>query len=534
MKESFRFRDATEPFPCFSTEEFTTNQQEATKMSTLLYILCGIIAYILYNHFVRELREIDPGLLKIQTSVSETRQLCESSVYRSIDVPHGVSVTRGLSLQSGYKIRDGCLKDIWYLGLTNRKHDLHQKKIVLGEKSYDIGEVNAIIHAVATRLREISDASTIAIFGDLMENPELLFVVWSCFFISDKKLVFYNNKDEFGFKHENPIPTIVSADSCVDFIPNGLFENVVNIALPSTTKGCSNAFTDVIAIPDVVENSLVYNYDPDVDFAHVKNQLYSEIINGNEVKYYQLNFVSAVASKLMSIPSSQSWGDNDSLLISYSNQKFTNNNIIFGTCCGILSTIDSIKLIGPKNLSNLSSLAKYSPTILCTDSHLLKRICSNNRKTFWQSFKLQRSEYFNSLGYFNSFGKIEKRLNLKVAYICQLTPASSSFICNFCKSVLGCRIVREVYTTFSIGPILKTNLYDYRIIQNNSMPLLGVPANSVELKTINSTENAKNGKLYVRGMSVGKGEGLETTGEFWIYTGIVGAFGKDCCFYGNL
>ena len=490
-------------------------------LSTVILALILAALVFLYNHLARELKEIDPLLLNNQTSISETRKSCESAIYRSVDVPHGVSVTRGLNLRSGYKIRDGCLKDVWYCGMKNRDDKLKSTEIVLGGKSFKIGEVNYILHQIALKF---SNFENIGIYGDLMESPELLLVVWSCFFISDKTVVYFHSKDDLKSKIETPVFVLVTSSKYKSDIDSTSFNETIDI------KPLLSTFDK--------EATKEFKYDPNKDFHHVNNHSFSYVVDGNETKFFQINFVSSIASKLLSIPSTKSWTKDDNMLISYTQTTFSNNNIIFETLCGLVSNLNRIELVNPDNISNLHELSQFKSSILCTDSKILKKLCTNSKKSFWQSFKLQRSEYFNSLGYFNTFGKIDKSLKLRIIYVAQLSPPLSpqlsSLMSNFCKSLTGSLIVREVYTNFTIGPILKTNIFDFRTVQNHSLTLLGVPANSVELKTVNFAECTNQGVIYVRGMSLGKSDNLHADDEFWVETDIIGKFARDGCFYGSI
>lgn len=497
---------------------------------TLIFIFLIPIVIFFYGHFTRELKDIDPVLLNHQTSISETRKSSESAIYRSVDVPHGVAVTRGLSLRSGYKIRDGCLKDIWFCALS-KGSDMSQ--VILGDKSFNINQLNTIFHLISEKIEKITTKDAIAVYGDLIDHPELLLVIWSCFFVNDKTVILYNSKQDLKVKNEYEIDTIFTCESNIIDIENNLNIIGINIGIDvDESEIKSSKFTEILSFTNEINESLEYKYNPETDFLKVNNHPYSIINNDHETKFFQLNFVSAIASKLMSIPGAFSWNNEDNLVISYTKQSFTSTNIIFQSCCGFLSNVKKMYIVPPLKISTLKKLAELNPTLLSLDTHILKNLC-NTKKSFWESFKLQRSEYLNSIGYNNSIGKIEKSLNLKTIFACQLQPQLSSFICNFCKSIIGCRIVREIYSDFTIGPILKTNIYDYRIVQNRSLILFGVPANSVELKTINPSEEETNGKLYMRGMSIGKGENLKIREEYWVDTGIKGKFARDGCFYGS-
>lgn len=494
---------------------------------SLLLLLSLPVIYFVFKHYSREWKDIDPALLQYQSSISETRQPGESAIYRSVDVPHGTGITRGLSLRIGYKIRDGCLKDIWHIGFQSDK--LTKRSITFGDVTYSIEIVNAIIHFIASKIDEL-ETEKIAIYGDLSKNPELIFVIWACFFVCDKTVVHYRKPEDFEFKSE--LTTLITTPNYHSEIPANSFSNVTALLMPSVDN--SDEFDHTISISSEIKPLFDYDYNPKEDFAQANNHPYSVIHSGKELKFFQINFVSAVASRLLSTPTSNTWSPDDTLLVTFYTSSNSDKSILFELCAGIMSGVSSIKVIEPKFVPNLKTLCQHNPTILITDSHSIKSMVSNNKKSFWQSFILQRSEYFNSLGYFNSFGKIDSSLNLKTAYIYQLPPLLSAATCNFCKSVLGCRVVRETHSEFTIGPILKTNIYDFRIVQNKNMQLLGIPANNVELKTIKESEEASKGRLYVRGMAIGKSDAFAYEGEAWVDTGIDGMFAHDGCFYGRV
>lgn len=499
-------------------------------MSITLILLLAITGlYFTYDHFARELREVDPSLLEHQTSISETRQASESAIYRSVDVPHGTSITRGLSLRTGYKIRDGCLKDIWFIGFLDNIKDSDAKLVTLGEYKFTLAQINAILQLIAEKLNE-RNIKNIALFGNLSKNPELLLLLWACFFIADIKVVHYSKKEDFNYK-DTDLKTLVTLPNSMQHIPAGTFEEI--LALDFDNKN-SNDNTNRIQIPSNIKPLYKYEYNPDTDFSSVNNHPYSTVVNGNEVKFFQINFVSAVASRLLSAPVSNQWTSADHLLISFSDSDMCNKSTVFESLCGIMANVKSIHIVTADTDLSLKLLSQYQTTIMSTDSHVLKGVVNNNKKSFWQSFKLQRSEYFNSLGYFNTLGKLDPDLRLKTTYVYQLPPPLSSFICNLCKSVLGCRIVREIHCDYSIGPILKTNIFDFRIIQKGSLQLFGVPANSVELKTVDVGNKDSVSRLFVRGMATGKSNLATVREDYWIDTEIEGSFSRDGCFYGRL
>lgn len=493
-------------------------------MSTVITVLItAIIAYLTYSYFAIKLQEIDPELLNYQSSISETRQENESAVYRSVDAPHGISVTRGLNLRSGYKIRDGTLKDVWQSGMKKNE----DCEIIISDKVFKIAQINRIIHLLGEKIK---NDEKIAVYGDLTETPELLLAIWSAFFVSDSTVVFYSSEKDL-LTNTYKIDTVFTQTKDANL--KSTFKNVITFNFDTNIENIPEC-TETINITESHPSSTESLYDPEIDFDKVNNNPFIIINGGHETKFYQLNFVSAIASKIMSIPSLYTWKEEDKLLISYNNSGISAQiNVIFHSCTGIISNAGKIQFISPSKIQSLKKISELKPSILCIDTNILKKLCTSSKKSFIQSFILQRSEFLNAKGYSNSFGKIAKNMKLKTVFAAQLNPPLSSFICNFCKSVLGCKIVREIYTSYSIGPILKTNIHDFRIVHNKSLALFGVPANSVELKTVNSEQANGHSRLYVRGMSVGKSTDISQSDEMWVDTGINGVFARDGCFYGE-
>lgn len=502
-------------------------------MSTLLIIIAIVlVAICLWSWIQAELYDVDVAVLQNQTSVSETRKEGESAVYRSVDVPHGAPLTAGLSIQVGYQLRDGCLKDIWRFSMDGQNTQISW----MGNKSYTTRQFNAILHQIAAYLQKLGVQSRDGSYPrvavcvrSLFESPAAMAFILSAFFVSEITIVNYTGPIT---SLPEDIDTVLVDEFAARYVQK---LNVKNVITTGTFDGCVS-FSDIVDLENAHDELNDFAYKPSTDYKSINNQPYSEILNGREVKFFQRNFVATVAAKLMSLHHEYTWNSNDSLVILGAANFIQNRNLIHTVLCGFLSDVKRIKIANHSQVATLDELAQLKPTILSTTHQGLSQLIRSGKKHIKKSFILQRAEYFNSHGMFCKFGRLEKSLDLKMAYVSQYDDhITSSNSTNLARSVLGCRIIRETFMEYSLGPILKTNLLDYRISTYGQYQLLGVPANCTEAKVIFPSENAKIGTLFIRGMALGKLEGaksLEET-EGWVECGFKGRFASDGCFYGS-
>lgn len=503
-------------------------------MALLLIVVALIFGGVWAWHYVGDqLRDVDPSVLLSQTSVSETRLERESAVHRSVDVPHGAPLTGGLRIQINYKVRDGILKDVWQCALRNREEG--QTCLQWGSKCYTTKQVNWMLHEISNYLKGQLGLSKQEEYGkvavcvrSLLTSPEALLFVLSSFFVSELTVVNYTGPVT---KLPEDIDTVLVDQSAAAYVQK---LGVKNIIVIGNSHGCI-PFTQIVDLEsDEIPELDDYSYKASTDYTTFNNQPYTEVVNGSEVRFYQRNFVAAIASKLMSLQNEYTWKENDRVVIVSDSDYIQNRNALFTTLCGLLSNVERIQYATNREVASLETLADLNPTILCVDPTGLSQLTRSGKKHIKKSFILQRAEYLNSMGVFSTFGKLNKSLNLKVVYVSQYEDkVISAAAANLSKSVLGSRIIRETMLATSLGPVLKTNLFDYRITHYGHHNLLGVPANCMEAKVVYAHDDDDTGTLYVRGMALAKSSQFPLDNDQWLATPLVGKFAQDGCFYGS-
>ncbi|ODV87442.1 hypothetical protein CANARDRAFT_5973 [[Candida] arabinofermentans NRRL YB-2248] len=502
-------------------------------MAFLTAVIVGLLLILVFSipNIISNLRDIDPVALTAQSSLSATRKEKESAIYRSVDVPHGLPLNTGLRIQHGYNLRDGNLKDIWFTALKENKTTLR-----FGDtgQEYSLQQINCMIHQLSSSLQELTSCKNIGILSDFDSLGSLL-VLFDSFFVSDRTIVSFNS-----------IPKVKKADLDVIVVDYSKLEMAFRFGFK---KIVVIGDCEIPSLPDVFSvikmSSLVRLKDPESndsfdytpkDFEDkINNQPYSEINNFKEYKYFQRNFVSSVASQLMSLSSEHTWAEKDKLLICVSSQDVTSkNNMILKLLSGLISQVGHVTIINEDEVS-LSQIVKLNPTILSsTDTTLYNLI--PKKSTYIGNIILDRANYLNSIGIFNKVSKCSSGLNLRLVYSQQTSSPLNSLQYTQLKSLLHSRIIREKSIVGSMGPILKTNLFDYRVLQNEqtkklTVTQLGVSSNSLEMKIVKNQETDKIGKLMIRGFNLCKFEGMYSDDEMWCDSGLVGKFGSDGCFY---
>lgn len=521
-----------------------------------LLVLIGLITLLICYPYIKDnLQDINPAFLEHQASVGPTRRKGESAVYRSVNVPHGLSLTGGLRIRVGYKLRDGCLKDVWSRALGGRKADgkagtvtktADQTKFVFtnGVK-LTIGQINTLLHRIAEKTTRLTDKPNIGIFSDFA-SPESIFLALSCFFVSEKTLVSYNSLPKKPVEDLDLI--FVDAEQYGKVSAMG-FKKIVVIGRPgipsivSSDEKTTQVFDFKTKIADVggtVEPTYKYLYDPDTQYMKFNNKPYCEINGSREVDFFQRSFVSSIASRLMSLPKAFIWSKDDSLLVVASPMNGESKNfLLMNVLCGILSGVRQISIVADSDINSLNDVLKIdrNVTILTAKDQVLQRVVSQTPVSLFKKFLIGRSEYLNSTGVFNTLGRFVCGLRLKLVYSMQSSTPLNSTQYNTLRSCLGSRIIREAYTPLTMGPIFKTNIYESRVLADTKLKghrfvELGVPADCLELKLKKNKDEDRDGELYARGYSVGKGvEGKDYDKDFWVPLGITGQFAPDGCFY---
>lgn len=486
-------------------------------MITTLLLLCLILFILALPYIKSNLADISSVALEHQSSVGPTRETGESAIYRSVDVPNGVPLTGGLGIRIGYQLRDGNLKDIWSIALTGGA----KTKLFIQDKWYSIPWINGAMVEIARNLP--ASATKVAIFSDMDSIESILFLLTSLF-VTEKTIINLNSLPADKIDVD-----LLLVDAKHYGKVSGLFKKILVIGdSPDESIGTF----DTLVKLDSVKESTDFRYTANEDYTKFNNQPYSEVNDRQEVKFYQRSFVASIAAHLRSLPTAFLWSSSDSVLISV--QPFdssSKNSLLLNLLSSLMEKVDQIGIIPESKLNSDEDIFLYQPSILVArDTALFALVQEGLKRTSpLKKFLISRAEHFNSEGIFSNIGKLSAT-KLRLIYSQQSDSPLTSLQYNTIRSTLGSRIIREKYNRLSMGPILKTNLYDYRVL-SGGLTELGVASNSLELKIVKKHDDDKYGALLARGYSLGKDDTVKIDDTMWIPMHLSGMFARDGCFY---
>ncbi|KAG7710536.1 hypothetical protein KL949_000889 [Ogataea haglerorum] len=148
----------------------------------LLVLILVITLALVAPQLVSNLRDIGTVALEKQASISPTKKPGESAVYRSVDVPHGLPLTTGLRIQTGYQMRDGILKDIWYEALQANT------VVEIGGARRSVRQINGMILHLAQQMDQHNVGPRVGL-NSCVDDLHALVVLFCCFFLCDRTVV---------------------------------------------------------------------------------------------------------------------------------------------------------------------------------------------------------------------------------------------------------------------------------------------------------------------------------------------------------
>lgn len=529
--------------------------------SILLTILIAslVLIYLSLPYLKNNLTDVDILALLNQSSISHTRKLGETAIYRSIDVPHGLPLSTGLRIRSGYNLRDGNLKDIWYNCIidlkesTNSNNNNKRINFIKDKDSINLLKLNKLCHSLENSINNSTNFKKFTLISPLNSINSII-VLFTSLFMNSNFTLNYIPSNEFNLNNLslNDSDLIFTISENIPILLRHLESlNKIIVLDEISDKFLKNSnkiikFSDFVNSidDDASDNDLKYDYNPN-DIKIENNPL---IISTNKsiTKFYQRNFVSAISSQLMSLPKDHNWNSSDNLLISINDQEITENkenniepeisNFIIKLLSGLLSNINEITISLDSEL-HFNKLIEYNINILSMNSFNFKKLIKNKLilNNLPKLSKISKNLITNEI--FNNFGKLSefKSLNLRLIYLSinnnlnynfQNSINSNELITIL--SILNTRIIIEKLNKFCIGAIFKTNLFDYRLHKSDLKLLnspsssssstlfyrkLGIASNCIESKlkdcNLNGVEllaENKSGKLFIRGFNIGKSD----------------------------
>lgn len=481
-------------------------------------ILSVLVALILALKKLLEFskRDVHELALQNQSSIGSTRRVAESAVYRSVDVPHGLPLTTGLEIRYDiYKSRNGNLKDIWSIAM-----DRSEEKVVAFDRGTKLSfsQLNGLMNQVHGFLdsNAVPENGSIGVCGPLSQLEPFL-VACTCFFTASYTLHFFSGE----------LPTDVNVS--VLFVPDKFVDSCKGKA--PLLMGWDD-FKEVLQFHG--KGSTEYGYT--FSSLHDKTVPYQGFKHQKAVTFYQHNFVSAVAATLKSLPLELGWTASDHVLISSMEEKEFWVKFL-------AALVAESKHISISDEVSLHLVERVEPTILCVTAPQLKSLEQQLRSkgvSLLGRARLAQARNWFSKGVFTHLGEYSPLIRpLRILYVAssEKEEGPTSEEINYLQAILGARIIQERYADGILGPLLRTNCFDYRVMnKTTAVAQRGVPANCIEAKVtdtpLRKAEN-RQGKLFVRGFNIGRDLNGESnsSNEGWFPTEIEGMFGNDGCFY---
>lgn len=157
--------------------------------------LLGIVAAaaIIYTWALDYTRDVSPEYLDQQSVVDATRLPNELAIYKSPKLDYSSGLRVGLGIRyNHYKLRNGNLRDVWEILLRVLRVD-PDRKVWVGHQSVSLAELNFQAQAVAQFLHERKEGEVTILASLFICSPAVLAVVIACFISQTTIHVFDEN-----------------------------------------------------------------------------------------------------------------------------------------------------------------------------------------------------------------------------------------------------------------------------------------------------------------------------------------------------
>lgn len=510
-------------------------------MITLLLITGVLISVsiFLYNQYVFHQRDIHEIALNQQSNIGQSRQEDETAVYRNNLVPIGMPLATGLSIRQGFRLRNGNLRDIWSVVMTQKNHDARLRFISADDDELvcDIDHLNGIFKRLVEYFESI-DCKRIGIAVPVYTFHGFV-TTMACW--SHGLTAYTFNRLP---RTQCDVDVLIVDESQLRFAEMFQYKKIIVVSKDQSVQYPGQDVVNWSSIGDldsVRDDSYEYKYDPSYDNVIPLVDTH----NFQSFSYTHQNFVSSIASIIRTLPLGQEFG-RENLLIGYEDSTIN----YWPKILAILLYGGSVVIGSTSNKSFNTAIETHNPTILSVDSTFANKyfssIVTKSESTF-QAWKLHRAIHLLSQGVFSKNSSLKEYSNLRIVYIGSTSPDSelSSLQLTTMRALLGCRVICERFLEGTIGAILSTNFYDYRVFSNDRLINRGTGSLSLELKLYKSGTydiSKRHGELCIHGFTIGRPvnqqdlalaieRGEKVGSEGWMPTRIIGKFGSDGCFY---
>lgn len=484
-----------------------------TLLSTL-FLLLGL--YVVYSRFLDFSRDVPPEYLNQQSLAEGTRKPNELAIHKSTKLDYSTGLRVGLGIRyDHYKLRHGNLNDIWEL-LVSKRGLSREPTITVANEQINVKQLNYVVHQLIEYFKSFGDVKEVAVLLLDYNGSILVFAVTMAAFLQQIPLHIY----EESSKHLIELSAIVVTKTELRRV------------------GADTSLLSLDKLDFSRERSTFQNvYSPEKDKGvAVKLSMHLNHKVVVSTQFSQLNLVSAVASCIKHLPPGHELGESDRIVM-LQNHK-TPESVMNETIKVLALFVTGAELV----LTSAHNYMDYHPTVLVCDLHKMQEL----QPSMSQLTGLSKLAFYHRMF---SLSRLRFRPSwatthplLRLIFVHRDCGEGRYSNWNSVRATLGVHVVEELGHFSVAGPLLVTDLYDYRTLPTDmSSSLAGsgsvVQANEFKLLNYASTQS---GEVAVRGYNIGRSvtimEGVGQTKiapdeEGFYKLPYVGRWGSDGCLY---
>lgn len=449
----------------------------SSEVSPLVWALAAIVAILFsYQRYLDFSRDVPPEYLELQSVVDSTRLPNELAIYKSpkLDYSQGLRVGLGIRYDQ-YKLRNGNLSDVWEIMLRCLKAD-PDRDIWVGGVQVGVASLNHQVHQIVQFLTSSSVGELHVPATNFIVDGQVLAVVIACF-ISRTTVHVYDE-------------TVLS--------PEGWRISLSDDDLQLHHGDDITLFSAVVGQPHrklTFDN--VYTPEKDKGIAlRVTTRINVRVTATCD--FTQTNLVSAVASCIKNLPPQAELSSHDHLVVV---QNVASSDAITNSVVKMLvSFITHSRLLLTWADDDFMALR---PTVLSAPVDCVKTIHAN--PTGLDSVLYFHRVYALSRLNFSTPGH-KPYPQLRLVYAYRSLNQGTYTAWNLFRAALCTQVVEELGYYNVAGPVLTTDMYDYRKLPELAARQVSacgsvVQANEFKLVNYNGVDP---GDLCVRGYNIGK------------------------------